>query len=252
VLIDAKVQPNVTDSAGQSALHYFLGPHGFCADREGPRAAKLATAQKVFTILVNAGADITLKDHEGTTPFGLFLMQYETYFGTKECILGFAAPALAKSLNVNAVRIKDRPALVAVCDRGQCDPALVNRLLELGADPRSAEDDGFTALHGAAWFYNYAVCELLLEHGAPVNAINEKGRTALHELARSKYFDSAFLDSDRAANIVRAADVLLAHGADRRIKDKEGRTAFDLFKNLGGGAAADEDLGRVLRKKLRP
>jgi hypothetical protein len=252
VLIAAKLQPNIADSAGQTPLHYFFGAHGFCSDREGSRATKLAAAQKVFTTLVGAGADITLKDREGTTPFGMLLMQYETHFGTKEYILSFAAPALAKLLNVNAARIKDRPALIAVCDKGQCDPALVERLLELGADPKTVEDDGFTALHGAAWFYNYFVCGVLLEGGANVNAVTQKGRTPLHELVRSKYFDSAFLESDRGANILKAAEVLIVRGADRKLKDTDGKTALDLFKMAGGGAAQDADIARAMKKRLKP
>jgi ankyrin repeat protein len=252
VVLAAKAQPNIVDSAGQSPLHYLFGPRGFCSDREGSRATKVAIAQKVFTNLMSAGADITLKDHDGTTPLGSLLMQYETFFGTKEFVLTYVSPALAKLLNVNAAHVKDRPALIYLCDKGQSDPALVNRLIELGADPKMTEDDGFTALHGAAWFYNAVVCEVLIQRGADVNAVNDKGRTPLHELARSKYFDSAFLESDRYASILMTADVLVAHGVNRHLKDKEGKTALDLFKASGGGSTAEPELLRAVRKKLRP
>jgi ankyrin repeat protein len=64
----------------------------------------------------------------------------------------------------------------------------VRRLLDLGVDPDAPhrEGDGYwdltketTALHNAAWRGWPATVKLLIERGAPVNALDGKGRTAL-------------------------------------------------------------------------
>jgi hypothetical protein len=64
----------------------------------------------------------------------------------------------------------------------------VRRLLDLGVDPGALhrEGDGYwdlardsTALHNAAWRASPATVKLLIERGAPVNARDGKGRTAL-------------------------------------------------------------------------
>jgi ankyrin repeat protein len=60
---------------------------------------------------------------------------------------------------------------------------------------------------------------LLLEYGAPVNAADEKGRTALHLAA--------------AAGHLRVLTVLLEHGADPALRDEQGKTALSLAHAAG-------------------
>ena len=64
----------------------------------------------------------------------------------------------------------------------------VRQLLELGVDVKAVTEDGdpyfdvaqnSTALHSAAWRARPATVKFLIERGAPVNAFDGKGRTAL-------------------------------------------------------------------------
>jgi ankyrin repeat protein len=55
----------------------------------------------------------------------------------------------------------------------------VKLALELGGDVNAADDIGDTALHGAAHIRSAAVVQLLVEHGAKVNAKNRRGLTPL-------------------------------------------------------------------------
>jgi ankyrin repeat protein len=64
----------------------------------------------------------------------------------------------------------------------------VQHLLDLGVDvaARFREGDGYwdvapdsTALHVAAWRARHATVQFLIERGAPVNALDGKGRTPL-------------------------------------------------------------------------
>jgi ankyrin repeat protein len=61
------------------------------------------------------------------------------------------------------------------------------------------------------------VMALLIDAGAPINAVDNRGRTALMT----------------AAELGRTAEVeaLLARGADRNITDKGGKSAVDLAAN---------------------
>jgi ankyrin repeat protein len=252
ILGQGKLNPNVINSTGQSPLHSFFGPQGFCASREGDRAAKVTVAHKVLEILEGLGAKISIRDNDGTTPLGEMLAAYEPLSANKATVLAFATQSFSNQLQISSTFVKNRPALLFLCDRHRSDPDLVQRVLELGADANVAEQDGFRSLHGAAWFYNYRVCALLLERGAAVNATNERGRTALHELARSTYHNSSFLEIDPYANVLRTAAVLISQGADKRLKDADGKRALDLLNTQDNGDAEVHELVRALKKLLKP
>jgi ankyrin repeat protein len=66
--------------------------------------------------------------------------------------------------------------------------------------------------------------ELLLEHGAPVDAVDSKGKAALHYSA--------------AAGHTRVLTVLLEHGASTTLQDDQGKTALSLARAAGKTAAA--------------
>ena len=57
--------------------------------------------------------------------------------------------------------------------------SVVTSLLEHGADPNAKSAEGMTALHHAARCNNVAICKLLIAAGSDVNAIDNRGRTAL-------------------------------------------------------------------------
>ena len=91
------------------------------------------------------------------------------------------------------------------------NPAIVQLLLQAGADPLAVSDDGRTPLHDGARNSNPVVTAHLLAAGADPNALDNEGRTPLHEAARL---------SGNGRVIAR----LLAAGADPRAEAKDGRT----------------------------
>ena len=90
---------------------------------------------------------------------------------------------------------------------------ILKYLIAQGADVSAADDLGQTPLH-LANDYTHAV--LLLGHKVDVNAVDSEGKTALHVAAAegNKVLIGLFLD----------------RGADPKIKDKEGMTAYDRAK----------------------
>lgn len=57
------------------------------------------------------------------------------------------------------------------------DSAILELLLERGADVRVADQAGFTALHFCAYANAVDVCRILLDKGADINAKSAKGYT---------------------------------------------------------------------------
>lgn len=99
--------------------------------------------------------------------------------------------------------------------------AVVRRLLDAGVDAKARYGHELTALMWAAGHEDgvgssaaVAVMDLLIAHGAAVDAADDRGRTAL------------MIAAERGDAVVLAA--LLGRGADRGRRDKEGNTARDL------------------------
>jgi ankyrin repeat protein len=90
-------------------------------------------------------------------------------------------------------------------------------LLEIGVKVDTRNSAGETALHLAAHGYN-GVLKLLLDYGADVNALDDRGMTALHRA-------SSWSNGHEAS-----MQVLVERGADRKIRDRNGKTAVDLFR----------------------
>ena len=84
-------------------------------------------------------------------------------------------------------------------------------LLEHGANVDAEDDKGRTPLNVVPDFWSVEIVQVLLEHGARVGAEDNEGRTPLHVAAR------------RSVDILR---VLLEHGANVGAEDYLGRTAL--------------------------
>jgi ankyrin repeat protein len=98
---------------------------------------------------------------------------------------------------------------------------VVRRLLDAGVDAKTRYGNDLTALMWAAGHEDgvgaaaaAAVTELLIEHGAATDAIDNRGRTAL--MIAAERGDAAVVEG------------LVLHGADWTLRDKTGKTARDL------------------------
>lgn len=86
---------------------------------------------------------------------------------------------IAKGANVNRMHAGMAALIAATRDSHQGRPDAVMTLLANGADPRSADADGNTALHHAALCGEPIVAALLLDAAAPLDLVNREGQTAL-------------------------------------------------------------------------
>jgi ankyrin repeat protein len=134
------------------------------------------------------------------------------------------------------------------------DVTTMKLLLEHGADPKRASNDKTNAIIAAATGMgarfaggeekpeeeSLEAIKLALEKGVDINAINDKGETAVHGAAL------------RGANQI--IQFLADHGAKLDVKNKAGRTPMDLALGVGGvantGGATHEDTAALLKKLI--
>ncbi|MGD9953838.1 MAG: ankyrin repeat domain-containing protein [Burkholderiales bacterium] len=119
------------------------------------------------------------------------------------------------------VRLGGRSLLHEAAERGNVEVA--GWLLSRGADVASANDcagacaeRGWTPLHNAQRFRASEMTALLVSRGAPVDATDADGRTALHVAAAIGSLEGAF--------------ALCRFGADPARKDAKGRAPHDLAR----------------------
>ena len=131
-------------------------------------------------LLIDNGANVNCKDKYGWTPIHLITWQFDKLeYPQRSDILKF--------------------------------------LLSHGADPNIAGGNHKrTALHEAAFNQMVDVMELLIFHGAEVNAKDDQLRTPLHFAARNVQPE--------------AVKLLMKHGADPHAKDQNGQTPFDCLR----------------------
>ncbi|KAK6638711.1 hypothetical protein RUM43_006978 [Polyplax serrata] len=178
----------------------------------------------IVRLLLKHGADASKKNRDGATPLDL------VRDGDQE---------VADLLRGNA-------ALLDAAKKGNV--SRVQRLISSdNINCRDAQGRNSTPLHLAAGYNNIEVAELLLEHGADVNAQDKGGLIPLHNASSYGHLDIAAL-LIKYHTVVNATDkwgftplheaaqkgrtqlcaLLLAHGADPFLKNQEGQTPLDL------------------------
>jgi ankyrin repeat protein len=106
-------------------------------------------------------------------------------------------------------------------------PELARMLIERGANVNAAARNAFRValVHAAAAVRDAAIMQLLIDHGADVNARQQMGYTALHTAAQ--HGDDIMLD------------LLLTAGADPRTAGDDGKTPADLAAAQGHTAIVE-------------
>ena len=151
-------------------------------------AAKAADVE-MMRLLVELGADPLLPNEDGTTP----LM----------AAAGVGIWAVGESPGTNEEAL-----------------AAVHYALELGGGVTTVDDNGDTALHGAVIRGSEPLVRFLLDHGADLEAVNEKGWTPLR-IARGVFYSNTGKRWPEMEKLLLdlGADPSSAAGADNTISD---------------------------------
>jgi uncharacterized protein len=106
---------------------------------------------------------------------------------------------------------------------------VIRYLLQCGVAINETDKNGVTPLHRAVRFRSTAAVKELIAQGADVNAVDKRTRsTPLHRAVTNTGAPATSGKMDCAIEITK---LLLASGADPRIKNKNGKTPLDYARN---------------------
>ncbi len=212
------IEPTVVNASGDDALDALL------EHLEGPESVVDSGTIDIAKELIKLGVPIFRLDRFERSR--LYNAGFARSLARIELLLQLGHP--------RAPERDGKTVLHAVCwndDHGEVDSPddwhtrLLNRLLDLGFDPRSQDEQGDTPLHEAVTgdgTYRAAIRVLLLR-GADVNAQNREGQTPLL-LLYEEQFDYALV-----------VPMLLEAGANPLIPDLRGQTALDAARSRLAG-----------------
>ncbi|XP_041124125.1 poly [ADP-ribose] polymerase tankyrase-2 isoform X4 [Polyodon spathula] len=227
LLIKHEAKVNALDHLGQTALH---------------RAAHCGHLQTI-RLLLSAGCDPLIVSLQGFSASQMGnenvqqVLQEGVLIGNSDSDRQLLEAAksgdseVVKKLctlqNVNCRDVEGRLSTPLHFAAGYNRVAVVEYLLQHGADVHAKDKGGLVPLHNACSYGHYEVAELLVTHGAVVNVADLWRFTPLHEAAAKGKYEICKL--------------LLQHGADPTKKNRDGNTPLDLVKD------GDTDIQDLLR-----
>ncbi len=162
------------------------------------------------SVLLAAGADPNIPGRSGLTPISA-----AAYTGNTDLV----ALLLAKGADPKSLDATGKTAIIYAAGRGFAP--VVKQLLDHSIDVNARLGNNLTALMWAAGHSDEAgaadvkeTIELLIERGAHIDDVDDRGRTALMTAA--------------VLGRTTAAETLMKAGADPSLKDKSGKTAAEL------------------------
>jgi ankyrin repeat protein len=217
-LLDGGADANSKDNKGRTPLHSVAEGRYLYSAGDGIRVAQL---------LLERGADVNTADEDNRTPLHL-----ASYHGRVEIVRvlldGDATNSKAKQgwtpLHEMAIGGENHSR-----DNLRHGVLIAQLLLERGADVSMSNDDNQTPLHLTSYFGKVEVVLVLLNAGANASATNAQGQTPLHLALQCPYQGADYSQGDG----VGVARLLLEHGTDVDVQDKNHATPLDLALQYG-------------------
>ncbi len=238
ILLDAGADVNAKTKNGKTPLHMatssgsvkLLFKAGAAVNAREKFGTPLHIAvewgfTEVTKALIEAGADINIKNMYGKTPL---------YRAVEEGRTEIAKQLLKAQAEVNITHKHGYVPVHWAALFGQTE--VVNALIQAGAEVNATNDYDETPLLMAASRGHTGAVRLLIDAGAEVNATNDYDETPL--------LMAAFLGQTGAARL------LIQAGANVNARDKDGRTPMDMARERKPyiDSRKQDECGRLLRK----
>ena len=200
LFFQAGVDPNVRNKQGETALTY---------------AAANSNADTVEQLIERA--DLNLRDGQGNTP--LYVAIKKKNIEIFDLLLNRGADPNSTG-TVQNTQNQSALYVAVLIDR----PDLIQKLLDKGADPQLADSGGAMPISEQIIFSDpdMTTIDLLLDKMTNVNQPEKDGSTLLIYAAKN-----VKMRPEKRQEIMQK---LLAKGADKSLKDKNGKTALDYAK----------------------
>lgn len=222
VLIKAGAKLDLRDKEGQTALMLVLT--GYSADDESHKT------RDAVKLLVAGGADINIRDPKGRSALILALDAWSVKSEAIEVLL-------AANPDVGFRDEDGRDALFhAVLKDSR--KGLVKRLLELGADVKTTDNEGADLLMLAASNCDLAQVQEMIDRGLSPDRKTKSGATAIHYLSTTgprlaDPFGGSELDTRGNFEVLK---LLHQHGGSLTAADADGNTPLHLASLAGSSA----------------
>ncbi len=255
LLLKHKAKVDARDRRGRTALH----------------EAAFAGHEDIAATLLGAHADPAIRDHDGRTPF------LEAARASRDALIARLLPHLPRggADAANSVDARGRTALILACMADSPSPALVQKLLDLGADAEHRDAEGKRAIDRAAeagrWSLvsaldrAYPLPAALSEDGEDDAPLPDRAPTVLlrdglrdgraeelgglAQLLSAKERGALLHDEDAVGSAPRVR-WLLAQGADPEVRDTQGDTPMQAL--LARGPEAGASVRALLQHAVSP
>lgn len=211
---------------GASILHAMTIKNGY--RREHSEDGEV-TCNFIRELIKNRGMQCDILDSKNETP--LFSLCLYANFETESPKV-ILEQLLKMGASPNAQDRRGRTILHAFCENFDNSLGALEILLAAGASPTKTTNKGKTVLHmlcKKGFRYQTDVLKKIISSSATgaCNMQTKKGNTPLHLISARSFLPMRFSD---------AINILLSAGADPNIKNKQGITAKDIWKNKNRNA----------------
>jgi ankyrin repeat protein len=222
------------DETGKTALHYAAS---FCFQPYCPDAwtgrnywsTVYHFYPKATRYLVEKGADVNIKDNDGSTPLDLIVGKHPQGTGLTEMQSEIAEPLILNGAVVNTRYANGDTLLNKAIEHD--NEAVATLLIQKGAAVNAKNKDGKSPLHWAAIKDFMRAVSIMVKAGAKINARDNKKKTPLHYAYKP---GSSFTEKAEANAAV--IKILVENGAHENAKDEDGRVpeyyAYPRLKKL--------------------
>ncbi|TEB19945.1 ankyrin [Coprinellus micaceus] len=189
--LGAKVSPTFKDTFGQAALMAAVDAR----DKKAVCALAVSGCVRIEDGQIELDVAIDAENWERVRFLVVLKANNGIAFrdGSESMVLKFAAekgqwdliPEIVDAgANVNMPVNGFRDTVLHLACESECRPAVIEQLLQKGADPNAKGLRGRTALHRACWSGREDCVPLLLAHGADPHLQDNGGDTPLHDACR--------------------------------------------------------------------